>query len=105
MKLTTDIIDYIKKNRVSTTEVADALNKTGAIDKLKPLNNNNNIHKVGKVKCIFASYESNFYVHDQIQEIKEDEIPFIITYKCKDKAIIGDLITKCSRKARKRKVE
>jgi 4-hydroxy-4-methyl-2-oxoglutarate aldolase len=94
MRLTTDIIDYIKKNRVSTTEVADALNKTGAIDKLKPINNNNNIHKVGKVKCIFASYESNFYVHDQIQDIKEDEIPFIITYKCKDKAIIGDLITK-----------
>ncbi len=26
------IIDYIRKNRVSSTEVADALGKTGAVD-------------------------------------------------------------------------
>ncbi len=94
MKTTNEIINYIRKNRVSTTEVADALGKLGAVDNIKPLNNNNNLHKVGKIKCIFASFESNYYVHEAIQDIKEDEIPFIIPYKCKNKAIIGDLISK-----------
>ncbi len=94
MKLKEDIINYIRKNRVSTTEVADALEKSGAIESLKPLNSNNNLHKVGRVRCIFASYESNYYVHDQIRRIKENEIPLIISYKCNNKAIIGDLISK-----------
>ena len=34
MKLKENIINYIRKNRVSTTEVADALEKSGAIEDL-----------------------------------------------------------------------
>ena len=94
MSIRNRIITYLKKNRVSTTEVADALEKSGAIDKLKLINPNNNIHKVGKIKCIFASYESNYYVHEQINDVEQEDIVFIFSYGCGNKAIIGDLISK-----------
>ena len=44
------IIDYIEKNRVSTTEIADALGKKGKFSSLNSLNKN--IHLVGKIKTI-----------------------------------------------------
>tara|TARA_B110000196_G_C21092242_1_gene638141 strand:+ start:584 stop:1285 length:702 start_codon:yes stop_codon:yes gene_type:complete len=95
MSIKKDLLEYLQKNRVSTTEVADSLQKTGAIDGLKLINpNNNNIHKVGKVRCVFAAYESNYLVHDQIKDVKEGEIVLIFTYECGSKAIIGDLIAK-----------
>ena len=40
------IIDYIEKNRVSTTEIADALGKKGKFSSLNSLNKN--IHLVAK---------------------------------------------------------
>lgn len=94
MKIENKIIDFIISNRVSTTEVSDALGKAGVIERLLPINTLSNFHKVGKVKCIFASYESNYLVHEQIESLEENVIPLIFTYKCNNKAIIGDLIAK-----------
>ena len=94
MSIRNKLIEYLKKNRVSTTEVADSLKKTGSIDGLQLISPNNNVHKVGKIKCIFAAYESNYLVHDQIRDVKKGDIVFIFTYKCKNKAIIGDLVAK-----------
>lgn len=93
--LRSKIIDYIKENRVSTTEVADALSKKGNIANVKLVNPlATNIHLVGNIRCIFASTESNFLVHKEIINVKKNEIVFIFTYNCNDKAIIGDLISK-----------
>ncbi|MBR1731871.1 MAG: RraA family protein, partial [Ruminococcus sp.] len=61
------IIDFIKKNRVSTTEVADALGKTGAVQGVKPINRGH--FKVGVVKWVYACDESNWTVHEQIKDI------------------------------------
>ena len=94
MNIEKKIIDFIINNRVSTTEVSDALGKKGVIERLHPINTLSNFHKVGKIKCIFASHESNYLVHEQIENLDKNVIPLICTYKCNDKAIIGDLIAK-----------
>ena len=49
---------------------------------------------VGKIKTIFASDESNYYVHKEIVEVQKNDVVQIFTHNCKDRAIIGDLICK-----------
>jgi regulator of RNase E activity RraA len=87
-----EIIDYCKKNRISSTQVADALGKTGVLPNIKPLNLDH--HKVGLVRCIFTAFDSNYQLHDEIQEIKEDEIALIFCHELKDQAVLGELISK-----------
>lgn len=87
-----EIIRYIRRNRVSTTELADALGKTGELSELKSIGEDQ--HKVGRVRCIFAAYESNYEVHDQIRDIKEGEIVIVFIHECKGRAILGDLISR-----------
>ena len=49
-----EIIKYVKKNRVSSTEISDALSKQGNLKNIRPLDYQNSLHKVGKIKCVFA---------------------------------------------------
>lgn len=86
------IIDYIKKNRVSTTEVADALGKTGVVKGVMPINKG--IFKVGIVKWVYACGESNWTVHEQIKDIVENHIVFVDVFDCGDRAIFGELVSK-----------
>lgn len=86
------IIDYIRRNRVSTTEVADCLGKTGALPEVMPINRGH--FKVGSVKWVYAYDNSNYPVHEQIRDTKEGEIVFIEAFDCGDRAIIGDLVSK-----------
>lgn len=92
MSLKKQIIEYIKSNRVSTTEVADALNKTGALENVMPVTCNR--HEVGVIRCIFASFGSNYHVHEQIKALQENEIALIITHECENKAVLGELVSK-----------
>ena len=87
-----NIIDYIKKNRVSTTEVADALNKSGAISHMKAINKKH--FRVGNVFWVYACNETNWDVHERIQEVKEGDVVFIDVFDCGDKAIFGELVAK-----------
>lgn len=87
-----DIVDYLVRNRVSTTEVADALGKTGVIANLMPVNHGH--YKAGKIKWIYAYEESNWPVHEQIQNIEEDCVVFVDTFDCGDRAIFGELVSK-----------
>lgn len=52
MDIKEKIIDYITKNRVSTTEVADCLGKAGAIEGVLPLNRGH--FAVGEVQYLYA---------------------------------------------------
>lgn len=88
------IINYIKKNRVSSTEISDALGKRGSIYNLRPIDYQNSTHKVGKIRCVFAYNNSNYHVHAGIKKIKKNEIVIIFTNECGNSAIIGDLISK-----------
>lgn len=86
------IIDYIRRNRVSTTEVADCLGKTGALPNIMPINRGH--FKVGNVKWVYAYDNSNYPVHEQIRDTSEGDIVFIEAFDCGERAIIGDLVSK-----------
>ena len=61
MEMEAKIIDFIKRNRVCTTEVADCLGKTGVLENVMPINQGQ--FKVGNVKWVYAYAESNWHVH------------------------------------------
>lgn len=86
------IVDYLVRNRVSTTEVADALGKTGVLEGVMPINKG--FYKAGKIKWIYAYDESNWPVHEQIQDVEEDNIIFVQTFNCGERAIFGELVSK-----------
>lgn len=92
MDSTRDIIQYIRRNRVSTTEVTDALGKTGEIRGLNSITPDQ--HKVGSVRCIFAAHNSNYTVHEQIREVEEGEVILVFSYNCEGRAILGDLVAR-----------
>lgn len=86
------IIDFIKRNRVCTTEVADCLGKSGALDNVMPINQGQ--FKVGNVKWVYTHDESNWEVHEQVIDTQENDVVFIEAFDCKNRAIIGELVTK-----------
>lgn len=86
------IVDYLMKNRVSTTEVADCLGKAGAVKGVGAINKGH--YKVGTVKWICAYDESNWPLHEQVQDIAEEKIIYIETFNCADRAVMGELVSK-----------
>jgi 4-hydroxy-4-methyl-2-oxoglutarate aldolase len=92
MNRTEEILRFIQRNRVSTTEVTDALGKAGELRGIFPLTQDQ--HKVGKVRCVFASFNSNYAVHEQIRDVEEGEIVIVFAHECDGRAILGDLIAK-----------
>ena len=92
MSIRDRIIDYIQRNRVSTTEVADCLGKSGALDNVLPINRGH--FKAGKVKWVYAYKETNWDVHEQVISVDKGDIVFIDVIDCADRAIIGELVSK-----------
>jgi 4-hydroxy-4-methyl-2-oxoglutarate aldolase len=88
----TRIINLIKKNRISSVEIADALGKTGVIAGPQLLTSGK--FSVGEVQYIYGHSESNWTIHEQGAEIKEGGILFVDTFECNDKAALGDLVSK-----------
>lgn len=87
-----EIIYYIKRNRVCTTEIADCMNKSGVLENIMPINKGQ--FKVGNVKWVYAFAESNWDVHEQIISIQEGDVVFIEAFECNHRAIIGELVCK-----------
>jgi len=86
------IIDFIKRNRVSSTQVADCLDKTGA---LTPCNAINEGHfAVGKVKYIYAANSTNYDVHKQIESVEDGDVVFVDVFDSNEQAVFGDLVSK-----------
>lgn len=92
MDITERIIDYIKTNKVSTTEVADCLGKTGVIPDIYPVNRGQ--FHVGKIRWVYTYNESNWDVHEQIRDVQKGEIVYLEAFNCNDRAIVGELVTK-----------
>jgi 4-hydroxy-4-methyl-2-oxoglutarate aldolase len=86
------IIDYIKKNRVSTTEIADCMGKIGLLKNSNILNNKH--FKVGKVHYCYCDDESNWNVHKYIQDLEENCVVLVDDLGSEDRGIFGDLISK-----------
>jgi regulator of RNase E activity RraA len=91
-QITDKIINFIKRNRVSTTEVADCLGKTGAIPETIAVNRG--LHCVGRVRYIFGYNESNWSIHEQARDAEENEIVFIDGIDVNDRALVGELVIK-----------
>lgn len=86
------IVEFIKKNRISTTEVADALGKKGAIEGLYPVNQGK--HRVGRVHGVVAVNGSNYFVHKEISKVMEGDVFLISTVGFSTESVIGDLIAR-----------
>lgn len=86
------IIETIRTNRISTTEVADALGKRGVLSSIHPLTNGKFV--VGPVYYTCTWSESNWPLHEQIQDAPEGALVYIDTYECDERASFGDLVAK-----------
>ena len=87
------IIDYITRNRVSTTEVADCLGKAGALENVLPLNAGHFV--VGEIYYLYAIQDSNWTVHEDIDhESVTEKVLFIDAIDVHGRAVIGDLVSK-----------
>ncbi|MBD5098022.1 MAG: RraA family protein [Clostridiales bacterium] len=93
MEIKEKIINYIKRNRVSTTEVADCLGKSGVLEGLLPLNPRH--FAVGEIRYLYAIQESNWPVHEALdRDPVTDQVVFIDGIDVNNRAIIGDIVSK-----------
>jgi 4-hydroxy-4-methyl-2-oxoglutarate aldolase len=88
----TEILDTLKRNRVSTTEVADCLNKTSNLRGVQALNRGH--FRVGPVRWVYACEESNWPVHEQIRDVQAGEVVLVEPFDCGERAVFGDLVSK-----------
>lgn len=87
-----EIIREIRSNRISTTEICDALGKKNALKSIKILNKGKYI--AGKVKYVCTWSESNWPLHEQLRNIEEGVIVYVDQFKCNDRAVLGDIVCK-----------
>ena len=92
MSLVKSTIELIESNRISSTEVADALGKKGVVPDLLPINPGR--HVAGEIHYVYAHSESNWPLHEQIQELPENCFLYVDAFNCNQKAIFGDLVAK-----------
>jgi regulator of RNase E activity RraA len=87
-----EMIKLIETNKISTTEVADVLGKTGQINGLYALNKRHFV--VGEVAFVYALNNSNWEVHRQLDSLDcENKIVYVHPVNC-DRSIFGDLVSK-----------
>lgn len=86
------IIDLCARNRISTTEVADALGKSGVLPTPKPLIDGQ--YAVGRIRCAFTAYGSNYELHSHLENAQPGEVLLIFTHECESRAVLGSLVTK-----------
>ncbi len=92
MDIYDEIIHKIKKNKISTTEIADCLGKTGVLKGVLPINRGQ--FHVGRVFLAYDYDESNWDLHDQVRYVQEDQIVVVELHNCKERAIFGELVSK-----------
>lgn len=92
MDLENEVIDYIRKNRISTTEVADALGKTGGVAGVLPLNSLK--YAVGKVRLIQPINDSNYILHKELESVEPGEVVYIKPINFSSVAVFGDLVAR-----------
>lgn len=86
------IIDYIKRHKVSSTEVADCMDKMGAIKGALPLNAG--MHKVGLVQYVSAYGDSNWPIHDQVRKMPDDgRVVLVDDLNGGRRALFGELVS------------
>ena len=92
MNIVQEAINLIEANKISTTEVADVLGKTGQIPDVRALNKGK--FCAGDVVCLYAINNSNYELHRQLADADlNGKILFVYNVNC-DRAVFGDLVSK-----------
>lgn len=86
------IIDLIRRNRISTTEVADCMDKTGLVPGVRAVTAHK--HRVGPVFWAYGYNESNWAIHDQLREFPEGAVLIAEPVNCENRALFGSLVSK-----------
>ncbi|MCA9025233.1 MAG: RraA family protein [Planctomycetaceae bacterium] len=87
-----NLVTYIRRNRVSSTEVADCLGKSGALPDVVAVNRGH--FRVGPVTWVYGYDESNWPIHEQIEDVPENSIVVVDDLGCGDRALFGDIVAK-----------
>ena len=87
-----ELSETIRRNKISTTEVCDIMNKTGSLEGVYPVGKG--MYAAGQVKYVYAHSESNYHLHEQLANIEEDKIIFVDAIECEGRAVFGDLVSK-----------
>ncbi len=87
-----DILKYIRRNRVSSTEVADCLGKHGAIDGVSAVNRGH--FAAGPVRYLYGHSESNWPIHEQARFVQPGEIVVVDGIDVNGRALFGELVSK-----------
>ena len=100
-----ELINYIYKNKISTTFCSDALDKHGVIPNCYKLKNriNDNINEIicGQIYPVFVANGSNFSLHYQIREVPENVVCVVFTYNINQISLLGSLVADFLFKTRK----
>jgi regulator of RNase E activity RraA len=92
-ELLNSIVLLIERNRISATEVSDALSKQGVLFGINALNHGKFVS--GKVAYIYGHQNSNWPIHEQAQHVPEGSIVYVDMIDCTNNmAAFGDLVTK-----------
>jgi 4-hydroxy-4-methyl-2-oxoglutarate aldolase len=86
------IIHIVRRNRISTCEVSDALGKTGVLSGVNALNTGHSVS--GPVRYVYAYNKSNWELHEQLEQVKTGEIIVVDAIDCDDFAVFGSLVSK-----------
>lgn len=86
------ILKYIRRNRVSSTEVADCLGKTGALEGVSAVNRGH--FAAGIVRYVYGHSESNWSIHEQVRDVGPGEIVVMDGIDVKGRALVGELVSK-----------
>jgi 4-hydroxy-4-methyl-2-oxoglutarate aldolase len=92
MDIADRIIDRIKRNRISTTEISDCLNKSGVLAGVLPINSRHFV--VGRVFWAYGWAESNWTIHERIKDVRDGDVVVITAIECGERALIGSLVSK-----------
>lgn len=94
MELKEEIIEYIKNNRVSTTEVADCLGKKGVLPGVRAVNRRH--FAVGEVCYVYAIENSNWSIHEELDRLQPSgKVIFADALDVtENRALFGDLVSK-----------
>jgi regulator of RNase E activity RraA len=87
-----EIVELIRRNRISTTEIADALGKKGGLPGVLPLNSLK--YAVGRIRLIQPINDSNYILHKELENVEPGEVVHIRPINFTNVAVFGDLVAK-----------
>jgi len=84
------VVNHILADRISTTDVADAMGKKGLLSTAKPVVPG--LHCAGPGAFIYACGHSNWQIHHLARAVQPGSVVYVAVYDCGDKAVLGDLV-------------